>query len=167
MRDAMKIMSQSFRKRLEGVLARCTATREDSGQALVEAALGMSVCVALLLGAAELGRVSYAAIEVANAAHAGVAYGCLSHTDASDNSGMQLAATQEAPDVSGIQATASHFCKCSDGTASTCATTDCSTSRIVEYVQVTTNATYDPKIYVPGLPKSYALNGNAVMRVVQ
>jgi Flp pilus assembly protein TadG len=167
MGDAMKRVLQRLREQLGSVLARCAAMREDSGQALIEAALGMSVCVTLLLGAAELGRVSYAAIEVANAAHAGVAYGCLSHTDASDNSGMQLAATQEAPDVSGISATASHFCKCSDGTASTCAVSDCSLSRIVEYVQVTTSATYDPKIYVPGMPHSYALNGNAVMRVVQ
>ncbi len=167
MGDAMKPLLQRIREQLGGVLARCAATRGDSGQALVEAALGMTVCVTLLLGAAELGRVSYAAIEVANAAHAGVAYGCLSHTDAADNTGMQLAATQEAPDVSGISATASHFCKCSDGTASTCAVADCSLSRIIEYVQVTTTASYDPKIYVPGMPHSYTVTGNAIMRVVQ
>jgi Flp pilus assembly protein TadG len=167
MGDAMRAISQSFRERLEGVLARCTAAREDSGQALFEAALGMTVCVTLLLGAAEFGRLSYASIEVANAAHAGVAYGAQSHTDASDNSGMRTAATQEAPDVSGMSASASHFCKCSDGTASTCAVSDCSTSRIIEYVKVTTTASFDPKIYVPGLPKSYTLNGSAIMRVVQ
>jgi hypothetical protein len=167
MRDAMKAGAQRFRERLGGVIAGCMRLRENSGQALVEAALGMTVCVTILIGASEFGRLAYASIEVANAAHAGVAYGSLSHTDAADNAGMQLAATQEAPDVSGISATASHFCKCSDGTASTCAVTDCSLTRIIEYVQVTTTATYDPKIYVPGLPRSYTLNGNAVMRVVQ
>jgi hypothetical protein len=167
MRDAMKAIAQRFRERLAGVIAGRICTREDSGQALVEAALGLTVCVTILIGASEFGRMAYASIEVANAAHAGVAYGSLSHTDATDNAGMQLAATQEAPDVSGVSATASHFCKCSDGTASTCAVADCSTTRIIEYVQVRTTATFDPKIYLPGLPKSYTLNGNAIMRVVQ
>jgi Flp pilus assembly protein TadG len=127
----------------------------------------MSVCITLLLGAAELGRLAYASIEVSNAAHAGVQYGAQSHTDAADNAGMRTAATLDAPDVPGISATASHFCKCSNGTTSNCLVTDCSTSRIIEYVQVTTTATVDPKIYVPGLPRSYTVNGNAIMQVMQ
>jgi hypothetical protein len=167
MKDAMKAIAQKVRELLGGAIAGRMFSRENSGQALVEAAIGMSVCVTILIGASEFGRMAYASIEVANAAHAGVAYGSLSHTDAADNAGMQLAATQEAPDVSGISATASHFCKCSDGTASTCAVTDCSLTRIIEYVQVQTTATYDPKIYVPGLARSYTLHGNAIMRVVQ
>src|ERR1035441_3228611 len=104
MRDAMKAIAQRFRERLAGVIAGRICTREDSGQALVEAALGLTVCVTILIGASEFGRMAYASIEVANAAHAGVAYGSLSHTDATDTAGMQLAATQEAPDVSGVSA---------------------------------------------------------------
>lgn len=167
MRDAMKTMLRNPMRRLGGLLARRRFAESESGQALLEAAVGMTVCVTLLLGASEFGRLAYASIEVANAAHAGVQYGAQSHTDAADNAGMQLAATQDAPDVSGISATASHFCKCSDGTASTCAVADCSTSRIVEYVQVSTTASVDPKIYVPGLPKSYTVTGNAIMQVMQ
>jgi Flp pilus assembly protein TadG len=163
----MKSISQSFRERMISVLSHCASMRDDSGQALIETAVSLTVCVTILLGAAEFGRIAYASIEVANAAHAGVSYGAESHASASDYSGMRTAATQEAPDVSGMSATASHFCKCSDGTASTCNVTDCSLSRIIVYVKVTTTATVDPKIYVPGLPKSYTVNGSAIMRVVQ
>jgi len=143
------------------------ALADESGNALVELALGVMLCMTLMLGAGEFGRLAYAAIEISNAAHAGAQYGAQTHTTASDNTGMQTAATQDGPDVTGLSATSSHFCKCSDGTASTCKATDCSTSRIIEYVQVNTSGTVDPKIYVPGLPKTYTLTGTAVMRVVQ
>lgn len=143
------------------------AMRGDSGDAMVELAFGLTICTTLLLGASEFGRLAYAAIEVTDAAHSGAAYGALSHTNASDNANMQLAAKDDAPDVSGMTASSAHSCVCSDGTASTCLATDCSTTRIIESVTVTTTATFDPKIYVPGLPKSYTLNGKAVMRVLQ
>ena len=31
----------------------------------------------------------------------------------------------DAPNITGMTAVATHFCKCSDGTASTCLSTDC------------------------------------------
>ncbi|HEX6509261.1 MAG TPA: hypothetical protein VF221_16665, partial [Chloroflexota bacterium] len=96
-----------------------------------------------------------------------VEYGSESHATAWDNANMQIAASSSAPDVSNLTTTASHFCKCADGTSSTCLTTDCSGSRIIEYVQVNTSASVNPLIYVPGLPKSYSISGKAVMRVVQ
>ena len=167
MNKAANAISLYGRNRLAWMRARIMATRDDSGAALIELAFGLTICTTLLLGAAEFGRLAYASIEVTDAAHTGAAYGALSHTSASDNSGMQLAATKDAPDVSGISATASHSCVCSNGSASTCSATDCSSSRIIESVTVTTTATFDPKIYVPGLPKSYTLNGKAVMRVLQ
>jgi hypothetical protein len=80
---------------------------------------------------------------------------------------VQTAATQDAPDVSGISATATYFCQCANGGTSTCAVTDCSTSRIIEYVRVTTSATAKPLVTLPLLPKTYALSGMAVMRVEQ
>ena len=144
-----------------------SALRDESGQALIELALGITVCLTIILGAAEFGHLSYSAIEVTNAAHAGAEYGSQSRTYAADIPNITTAATQEAPDVPGLTATASYFCLCSDGTASTCAVTDCSLSRIVTYVQVNTSATVDPKIYVPGLPKTYTVTGKAVMRVAQ
>ena len=141
--------------------------RGERGNAMVELALSVSLLGTLLIGAAEFGSLAYSAIEVSNAAHAGAAYGAQSHTTADDVSGMETAATQDAPNVSGISATAARSCSCSNGGSSTCAVTDCSTSRIVEYVTVNTTATVSPKIKVPGLPTSYTMTGKAVLRVVQ
>jgi Flp pilus assembly protein TadG len=143
------------------------SVRSESGQSLVETAMAVSLCGVLMLGAAEFGRLAYAGIEISDAARVGVEYGSQSHGTANDTANMQTAAGQDAPDVSNLKLTATHFCQCADGTASAaCATTDCG-GRPLLYVQVVTSASVDPLIYVPGLPKSYALSGKAVMRVVQ
>ena len=140
--------------------------RCNSGQSLVETALAVSLCGVLMLGAAEFGRLAYAGLEISDSARAGVEYGSQSRATAKDVANMQIAASLSAPDVSNLTLTASSFCKCADGTSSTCATTDCTGSRIITYVQVVTSGNINPLIYVPGLPKSYSLGGKAVMRVV-
>jgi hypothetical protein len=166
MTDPIKTIIHNL-KRLIRRCSRVSALGDDSGNALIELAFGCMLCMTLALGAAEFGRLAYAAIEISNAAHAGAQFGAQTHTTASNTSGMQTAALQDGSDVSGLTAQASHYCVCSDGTPSTCAATDCSTSRIIEYVQVNTSGTVDPKVYVPGLPKSYTMTGKAIMRVVQ
>jgi Flp pilus assembly protein TadG len=141
-------------------------SRCESGQSLVETALGVSLCGILMLGAVEFGRLAYAGIEVSDAARVGAEFGSQSHALAQDLANMQVAGSQDAPNVSNLTVTATHFCQCSDGTSIQC-TSDCSGLRLIEYVQVVTSASVDPLIYVPGLPKSYTLSGKAVMRVVQ
>jgi Flp pilus assembly protein TadG len=141
--------------------------RNDQGNALIELAVGLTVMTTLLLGAAEFGRISYAAIEVNDAAHAGAAYGAQNRTYAADLSNIQNAALKDAPDVAGVSSTAGFFCKCSDGSASTCGATDCTGTRIIEYITVTTSGTVNPLVYVPGLPKSYTVTGHAIMMVEQ
>jgi Flp pilus assembly protein TadG len=146
------------------------AIRSESGQAFVELALVLPIFLLLLVGAAELGRIAYASIEVSNAARAGAAYGAQSHITASDPVGIQLAATQDAPDITSISATATQSCSCSDGTAITCANaaTSCiSPARIIEYVQVNTTAPVNTLFHLPGIPNSITLNGQAIMRVEQ
>jgi Flp pilus assembly protein TadG len=138
----------------------------DSGQALIETALSMSLLIALLLGVAEMGQLAYAAIEVANAARAGNAYATQAGCFALDTTGIQTAAQNDAPDLSGLTATSSHSCVCSDGTSSTCANTDCSTSHIVETVTVKTQATINPIIHAPGLPSTFTLKGQAVQKCI-
>jgi len=145
----------------------CGLLRCNSGQSLVETAIAVSLCGILMLGAGEFGRLAYAGIEISDSARAGVEYGCQSHAMAQDTTNMQLAASQDAPDVPNLTLTASHFCQCADGTSSTCQKQDCVGSRIIEYVQVITTGTVNPLIYVPGLPKTYSMQGKAVMRVVQ
>ncbi|MDR5726194.1 MAG: TadE/TadG family type IV pilus assembly protein [Terriglobia bacterium] len=145
--------------------------RHDAGQALVELALVFPLFILLLLGAAEFGRLAYAAIEISNAARAGAAYGAQTNITASDFGNIELAATQDAPNVSGVTATAMNFCTCSSGAATpdcTTALTPCpSPARIQEYVQVNTTATVDPLFHYPGLPSTFTLTGQAIMRVEQ
>ena len=148
-------------------MSRAEPMHGEKGSALIELVAGLSILVTLILGAAEFGRLAYAGIEVSNAAHAGAAYGSESRTYAADITNIRTAATQDAPDVPGLTATASYFCQCSNGSSSTCAVTDCSTSRIITYITVNTTGTINPLIYLPGLPKSYILSGQAVMRVEQ
>ena len=139
----------------------------DSGQALIEVAVSALLMVTLLAGTCEFGILEYDAIEVTNAALAGVQYGAQSRVTALDIAGMKLAALADGSNVSGLSATATHFCSCSDGSASTCLGGDCSTSRIVEYVQVNTTVTITPSFHVPTLPQSFNLSGVAVMNVGQ
>ena len=169
----MKKMSQAYLhcdKGWDGMLA-----RGDKGQALVELALIFPIFILLLVGAAEFGRLAYAAIEVTDAARAGVAYGAQSHITASDTTGMQTAATQNAPDVTGISATATNFCACSsaptaqNSCTSAAVTTSCSTApdHSEEFVQVNTTASVNTIFNYPGLPKIYTMTGQAIMRVEQ
>lgn len=80
---------------------------------------------------------------------------------------MQQAAANDAPNLSGMTATATHFCKCSDGTASTCLATDCAGSHRLLYAQVTTSAPYPPMVNFMGILPSMSVPGNATMRVIQ
>jgi Flp pilus assembly protein TadG len=147
----------------------------DHGGALVELALTLPVLFAVLLGSAEFGRLAYVAIEVNNAARAGVAYGAQNTTTAANTAGIQTAATNDGADISGVKpiglaATATLSCTCSDGkTTITCAnTTACiSPYHVEEFLNVTTTATMDPTIHVPGLPTTYAMTGTATMQVIQ
>ena len=147
------------------------AMGNDCGQALVELALLFPVFILLLVGAAEFGRLAYAAIEVANAARAGAAYGAQTHLTASYTTiKIPLAATQDAPNVTGIKATASNSCDCSSGSTISCtyALSLCpSPARIIEYVHVNTTATVDTMFNYPGLPHTFTLTGQATMRVEQ
>ena len=145
--------------------------RKETGQALVELAFVVPIFTILLIGAAEFGRLAYADIEVCNAARAGAAYGSQNHVTATDTTGIQTAATQDAPNVGGITATVTNTCSCSDGTYGvTCANagTKCvSPGRILETVQVNTTATVNVGFHIAGTATSFTLHGLANMRVAQ
>jgi len=112
-------------------------------------------------------------ILVANAAHAGANYGAQSAATAADNAGMVQAALNDGQNVSGLSASASHSCFCSNGSATppaapTCAPSNCSSGQqLGEYVQVDTNVTVNPLFNYPGIPTSFNLKGTAVMRVAR
>ena len=152
--------------------------REDKGQAFVELALVMPIFILLLVGIAEVGRLAYASIEVSNAARAGVAYAAQSHTTAQDATNIQLAATQDAPNITSLSATTNYSCSCESSTGVMTAAGSCtgistapgscpSPSRIVLYVQVNTTAPVDTLFHFPGIPSTVTLRGFATMRTEQ
>src|ERR1700681_2865393 len=139
------------------------AMRLTRGQAAVELALVLPVLVVFLMIVGEFLRVYYTAIELNNAARAGVQYGVHSPANAADFTGMQQAALQDGSDVGGMTATASQFCECSDGSAVSCGTAGaCADERV--YVEVDTAATFYTLTDWPGIPRSIALSGKAIMR---
>src|SRR6204780_351383 len=104
----------------------------EAGTSLVEVGLFLPLLLLLLMGVADFGRAYYLAIEVAGAAHAGAIYGAQNITD---TTGMQNAAKLNSPDVSGLVATSSWGCECSDGTASSasCVSTPACSVNVVYY----------------------------------
>jgi Flp pilus assembly protein TadG len=145
----------------------CRSICSEQGGALVETAVTMPILFLLLLGAAEFALVEYKAIEVSNAANAAAQYGTSSPISAADTTGIQLAATNDATNVALGTTQVSISCICSNGSASTCAAGDCSSSHIEQILTVQTQASYTPPIHLPGLPMTFALQGLAVRKVLQ
>jgi hypothetical protein len=109
-------------------------------------------------------------IVVGNAARAGVQYGAQNLVTAANITQMQNSALNDAQGVTGMTATASNYCECADGSASTCLPTDCSTSHRIVYVKVITTGTMPSLTNFAGLPASLrtiTVQGQAVMRVAQ
>jgi hypothetical protein len=115
------------------------------------------------MGVADFGRAYYLAIEVAGAAHAGAVYGAQNITD---TTGMQNAAKLNAPDVSGLAATGTWGCECSDGTASSasCTITPTCSVNVVYYAKVIATVTYHPIMPWKGINSSMVLTGSTTMR---
>lgn len=150
----------------------------EEGQALVETALSMSLLVLLMLGAVELGRLAFAAIEVNNAAKAAAQYGSQSHTTALDQPGMLQAAQNEYVTPSALNllspsGTNGYSCTCADtGLAANCTDNSitsptCNGSYVEVTLLVQTQTSFDPLIHVPGLPTKYNLVGTAKQKVLQ
>jgi Flp pilus assembly protein TadG len=142
-------------------------SNRTTGQASVEMAFSVPLLIVLLLVAVEAGRICLVATGLSSAARAGVQYGAQNLTTVSDTSGMQNAAKADAPNLTGMTATASYYCECSDGSASTCLATDCASSHRLTYVKVNTSATYTPLVNWPGIPTTTTLTSQAIMRVNQ
>jgi len=139
----------------------------EAGQALVEVAISLPILGVLIIGAAEFAQVAYTSIEVSNAAKAGVEYGSQNGGTAGDTTGIALAASNDAANLTGLVTTSAFTCICSDGSASTCANTDCSNSHIEEIVTVNTSLTYKPLVHWPGFPTSFPLKGQAIEKCAQ
>jgi Flp pilus assembly protein TadG len=105
--------------------------------ATVEFALVAPLLLLLLAGALDFAMLLRTATCAADAARAGTSYGTRSASASLDYSGMQTAALNAAPGVTGMTATATRSCKCTDGTSVTCSGS-CASGKMLVYVQVTT-----------------------------
>jgi Flp pilus assembly protein TadG len=166
------------------------SSRNDAGSAFVELALVLPLLCLVLIGAVELGRMAYAAIEVSNAARAAVAYGSQNLVTATDSPDMKTVAAADASDLTAMGATLlttpSTVCVCDDGSSSppavgcsvlaqqccpTGETANCTsgyhTGTGVVYVKAATTATVKTIFNYPGIPNSFTLHGFAQMRVLQ
>jgi Flp pilus assembly protein TadG len=164
MQEALKSCSQMVDRFIQQL--RCVL-RAERGGALVELALTMPILIVLFVGAAEFASLSYASIEVSNAAMAGAQYGTQSITTEADTVGIQTAASNDAANITLGATTVTPSCICSNGSASTCAVVDCTGSTMEHILTVQTQAAIDPGFHLPGLPSSFTLHGQAVQKVLQ
>ena len=140
--------------------------KSESGQALIETAITLSLLVIMLIGAAEIARVAYASMQVVGAAKAAVQYGDIIITNANDTQGIQNAAAAEAPLLPNLVTTPTLSCLCADGISCTSTSVLCAGSVPVQTLTVTTSASFDPLIHLPGLPTTFTLQGYAVQKVL-
>jgi Flp pilus assembly protein TadG len=169
----MNILNTCKSRIRASILRLLKSARSQDGHSLVELSFVLPLLVTPVIAVLHFGPVLYAAIEVSSAARAGVAYGAQTLVTAANTSGMQTAATNDGPEIlnwkpTGLTATATQYCVCSNGTSTTCANaaaTCTSPSHPLEYVKVSTQATFNPLFYLPGLPTTYTLNSQATMRV--
>ncbi len=139
----------------------------EEGGAIAETALTAPFLALLIFGSVEFARVAYAAIEVTNAARAGVSYGAQSGLTASDTAGIQWAATHDGVNVPGMTVSTPILgYTCSDGSTPTGSPVACSNNgaHLEETLTVQTKVTIDPLIHVAGLPTTYTLYGTAVQK---
>ena len=146
-----------------------TLIREETAQAVTELALTLPILLAVLLGAAEIARVTYAAVEVSNAAEAAAQYGAQNSTTAADTTGMQTAATNDASNIALGTTTVSASYICSDGTSPSGTPLACSSSTVAmeTILTVNTRATVDPLIHLAFLPTTFTVHGQAVQKCLQ
>jgi len=140
----------------------------DHGGALIETAVALPLLSLLLLGASEFGLVDYEAIEVTNAAKAGAQYGGQGQAYAADTTGIQNAATADAPNITLGTTTANTSLICSDGTTPTGTPVTCASGAAIETIlTVKTQATFNPVIHIPFVTPSFTLHGQATQKVLQ
>lgn len=166
------------------LVTRSSRSRER-GSSLVEASLvALLVLIPLLLGAINFGRGYYYGVEVTNAAKAGAQFGATSTglLNAAGLTGMVTAAQKEAMDIS-TSCGGSHNacwasgypqaqwgCECSGtstagGGTNSCGLSQSACTHLVDFVVVTTKATYTPMFSMGGLFPPITLNGQAKIRL--
>jgi len=137
----------------------------SDGSALVEFAVFLPILAMVFVVCVDYALMVQEQIQVQDAATAGAAYGAIPGNQ-SNLTGMQNAAINAAPGVSGFNAVASNVYTCTPGGTAVTSTTTCSGyGTPIEYVRVHTTATASPLLAYSGIP-SLSLQGYATFRVL-
>ena len=150
--------------------------RKDSGNAALEFAFAFGLLgTPLILGTSEAAFLVYDSIELSNCAHAGAMYGMMSSTFASDTSGIQTAAQQEAADFgSKVTVTPTTYYACSSAINGTQYSTQSAAAAVcpantsnhyLEFVNVVSSISVKPPVQMPGLPRTLTISGSSTMEV--
>jgi Flp pilus assembly protein TadG len=141
----------------------------ERGQSLAEMALITPVLLLLLVGAIEIGRFAYYSIEIANSARAGVQYGAQSLADSKNLAGIQRASQNDAKNISNLSVVSQDLCACSNSPSNYvgCPAKSCSPGHALVFVEVNTTGRIRPVFRFPGIPASFTVKGQAIMRVAQ
>lgn len=140
-----------------------TSGSREAGSGLVELALIMPLFLLVLVVLVDLGRAYYYAISISSAVHAAAVYGIQNPTD---TSGIQSAASSSASDIASLTTSSSYGCECHDGTSDVpeCSTAPSCSQNYVNYVSVTSTATFRPVLPYPGIPNSFTFSRTARLR---
>jgi Flp pilus assembly protein TadG len=132
--------------------------------ATVEFALVAPLLMLLWAGVLDFSMLLRTSTCAASAARAGAEYGSSSTASSSDYSGMQNAALNAAPGVTGMTASATRSCSCSGGSAVSCSGS-CGSGKMLMYVRVTTHATANTLFHYSALNFSGMAASQATVRV--
>jgi TadE-like protein len=148
----------------------------QSGAAFVELVISLPVLIVLLVGFVDFARVFYVAIELTNAARAGVQWGAKNQGSSGDDDLMEAAAVASV-NISGVTAAASHVCECAQVDGTFPDVVNCGIDPLVACpspkfrvitVSVTASAPFTTiSPYIPSIPRPLNLSRSAVMRVTE
>jgi Flp pilus assembly protein TadG len=145
--------------------------REESGSAMVEFAVTVSVFLLVFAGIADVAYYIHAETELQDAASAGAYYGTIPGNQ-TNGTYMQASATAAAPDLSGVTATPTTYYECTPGGTKVSESTSCTNlvngtayGTPIMYVAVTTTANVPALLKWTGLSTSLSLKGYATYRV--
>ena len=142
----------------------------DDGVAILELALIAPFLILLAIGIIEIGVYTRDAMEVGNAARAGVQYGAQSTATSNDAPGISAAAKSDANEVTGLNVTSNLFCAChkTPGThvANCTPTPSCAKGDHFDMsISVTASNSFSALVSVPAIPSTITIARTATQLI--
>jgi Flp pilus assembly protein TadG len=139
------------------------ALKNNRGNAAVEFGLISAALMLLGLAGADYALAMTKAIDLREAARAGVQYAVRQWNDSAGISTVAKSATKQNPNS--LTVNSSTFCQCNDGTSTTCGSGTCSDGTERQFVTVTVSMPNQTIISYPGTVIPTTLTGAATLRI--